>query len=347
MASIGVGKIKGTKGKPTLRKKEKTSLDIDFDRSAGEQSFGNYDLKTASDITFAPTRRGHFRTTSATSQYSGNGSFVHPFQQTPRPHTPTTSHEYPPSLSDREHSRDSVPLAEDDDEVDEIRSNISIRNLRSNSTFSNLTASYTPRASTDLSPLRIPTKSLSSSRLTHGTSMSNLQSVFSTVSSGDLASPTESFTPTSTFRSSMDKGFRIRAHSHADDGVRYADVHEAREAWRAREKAKEEKFALEQARIEERRAKRAEKAGRKSNASEGIHSKRTKSDSTVTQEKPNGLWETQYDITNQASQADLETYEEEPYFPPKNEMSAKKKTQSKWMSFLIWLRTRILRMKKH
>src|SRR5271167_3033546 len=90
--------------KPMLRKltqSEKNSLDLN--RPAIEQGLGLHasDYGTGSrsvhDVSFQSAGRGyHNRSTSGTSQFSTTtagsghraGSFVHPFQQTPRPYTP-------------------------------------------------------------------------------------------------------------------------------------------------------------------------------------------------------------------------------------------------------------------
>src|SRR5436190_19053340 len=98
-----------SKIKPVLRKltqSEKNSLDLN--RPAIEQGFGiSSDYGTPSysalDVSFQSTRRGyHNRSASGTSQFSTNtagsghrnGSFVHPFQQTPRPYTPPLAASY-------------------------------------------------------------------------------------------------------------------------------------------------------------------------------------------------------------------------------------------------------------
>src|SRR5438045_8650070 len=85
------------------------------------------------DVPFQSTRRGyHNRSTSGTSQFSTNtagsghrnGSFVHPFQQTPRPYTPPLAASYAGSFRGSDYSRDS-PVFPDEDEP--YRPNASFR----------------------------------------------------------------------------------------------------------------------------------------------------------------------------------------------------------------------------
>lgn len=346
-------KAKVTKVKPILKKfgqSEKSSLDLD--RPLGEQGFGNYSLESSNpvrsvhDVTFTSTRRGyHARSTSGASHLSTGtagsgqrtGSFVHPFQQTPqRPYTPPTT-SYSGSLSG--YARDSANVYEEEDEYPP-------RNIRSNSTLSSQTASYTPSTSSHLPPLQIPTKSNSSSRLACSGSTSNLHSTLSSVSI-DLASPADTISPISGIRSSMDKGFRIRSHSHVDSGTRFETVQEARRAFEAKEQAKADRIAQEEARAAEKRARRLEKAGRKSTTSDGGRSKRSKSDPvSVTHEKQDIFYARDYDMAQHQPAPQIA---DENFTPPprsKTAVSTKRKTQSTWMSFVIWLRTRLLRMKK-
>lgn len=353
-SSSTLSKSKVTKVKPILRKftqSEKSSLDLD--RPAEEQNFGNYDSKFKSsnrsvhDVTFTSTRRAyHTRSASGASQFSTattgsghrNGPFVHPFQQTPqRPYTPPVTTSFSAASANGFH-----------DTVEEEREhprNVQSRPPLSSRTTSYNSVSYTPQ----LPPLQIPSKSNSSSRLALSGSSTNLHSSLSHASF-DFASPADTISPISGMRTSIDKGFRMRSQSHAESGARFETVQEARRAWQEREQVKADKIAQEEARAAEKRARRLEKTGRKSDASAGTRSKRSKSDATITHEKPEGPEGFYAQNYTAATHDRAPNTGDDSHAPPprhKNSQSTKRKTQSTWMSFVIWLRTRLLRMKKH
>lgn len=145
----------------------------------------------------------------------------------------------------------------------------------------------------------------------------------------------------------MDKGFRMRSHSHVESGARFETVQEARRAWHEREQAKADKLAQEEAKAAEKRARRLERAGRKSDASGGARSKRSKSDATIIHEKPESFYARDYTTAVHERAPDIV---DDSFTPPPRTTttrSTKRKTQSTWMSFVIWFRTRLLRMKKH
>ena len=346
--------------KPILRKltqSEKNSLDLD--RPAEQQdAFGIYDYGTGSrsshDVAFSQSgRRGyHNRSTSGTSQFStattGSGaragSFVHPFQQTPRPYTPplaTTS--YQNSLRESEHSN-SPALTEDEDQLRHT--------FRSTSNLSNRTPSLTSNTSPIVGsqPLRIQTKQPSSSRLALATSHTSLSN--SLALSPDLTSPIDTMSPTSAIRTSIDKGFRIRSRSEVDTRVRSETIQEARRKFQEKEQAKEERAAREEIRAMEKRnqkeARQIERGHRRSSASDGTRNKRSKSDLTV-QEK-DGFIGRQYDSVP----GQTPPYTQEGYEQPRRSQTGfsgtKKKTHSTFTKFMMWVRTRFLRMggkKKH
>jgi hypothetical protein len=351
-----------TKVKPILRKltqSEKNSLDLD--RPAAEQDgLGIYDYGTGSrsshDINFntgiGAGRRGyHNRSTSGTSQFSTattgsghrTGSFVHPFQQTPRPYTPPlAASPYQNSLRESDQSNSNSP-AEDDDPTN------ALQNFRSTSNLSNhRNPSLTGGISSPIiaQPLRIQTKQPSSSRLALATSHTSLHTQ-------DLASPTDTPTmsPASAIRTSMDKGFRIRSRSEVDPRSRSETIQEARRKFQEKELAKEEKAAREEIRALEKRnqkeARQIERGHRRSSASDATRSKRSKSDLTMTEKGDNILVGREYDtamvqtppvFTDGFAAAEGVQRREGAL------KETKKKTHSAWTKLMMWLRTRFIRM---
>lgn len=345
------------KVKPVLRKftqSEKNSLDLN--RSAIEQGLGLYGSdygagsRSVHDVTFQSPRRGyHNRSTSGTSQFStattGSGhragSFVHPFQQTPRPYTPPLATSYTASLMGSEYSRDSPVFSEDDDQS---RSYPVIRDASSLSNHS------TALSGNPIQPnLRIQTKPTSSSRLVHSNSLTNLHSSLTNLSS-DLISPVDTMSPASAIRTSMDRSYRIRSNSQVDTRARVESIREARRKFEEKELAKEQKAHLAEVKAIEkqnlREARQVEKGQRKSSFSDTNRSKRSKSDLTA-QEKGETFIGRDY---NSVPVLEPPLTAEDNFEPPKRSRTGasttKKKTHSAWTQFMMWLRTRILRMSK-
>jgi hypothetical protein len=337
--------------KPILRKltqSEKNSLDLD--RPAEQQDvFGIYDYgagnRSSHDVAFnQPGRRGyHARSTSGTSQFStattGSGaragSFVHPFQQTPRPYTPPlATASYQNSLRESEHSN-SPALTEDEDQLRHT--------FRTNSNLSNRTPGNTSPI-VGSQPLRIQTKQPSSSRLALATSHTSLSN--SLALSPDVGSPLETMTPSSAIRTSIDKGFRIRSRSEVDTRVRAETIQEARRKFQEKEQAKEEKAAREEIRAMEKRnqkeARQIERGHRRSSASDGTRNKRSKSDPTMP-EKDGFIGREYRSVPFQTQPYDHEGFEQ-PARSHTGFSSTKKKTHGTFTKFMMWLRTRFIRM---
>jgi len=162
----------------------------------------------------------------------------------------------------------------------------------------------------------------------------------------------ETMSPSS-LRPSMDMGFRIRSRSEVDTRGRSETIQEARRKFEAREQAKEEKAAREEIRQLEKRNQREarlmERSHRRSSASEqGTRAKRSKSDLTKNNEKTGGIFAQDYNSVpgqNPPSFADVESAGTPPRRGHKKE-SPKHKTHSAWTKFMMWLRTRFLRMSK-
>jgi hypothetical protein len=358
----GGGKTR-TKVKPILKKlTQSESNSLDLDRPAAEQNTGgieiyNYGNRSSHDV--ATSRRGyHHRSTSSASQFSttttgsghrtfpgtSSGSFIHPFQQTQtRPFTPPPGlgASYQNSLREDEHDGESAhnrsPVLTEDEE--QFRHH----NIRSASNISNRTPSITgPSTSPVISnPLRLQTKNNSASRLALATSHTSLHNF------SELGSPTETMSPASAIRTSMDKGFRIRSRSEVDSRPRAETIQEARRKFQEKEQLKEEKAARQEIKALEKKqhkeAKEIDRQHRRSSASEATRSKRSRSDLT-SYEKGDGLVARDY---NSASYQEPPLPADEAFQSPRpRSHTTKQKTHSAWTKFVMWLRTRILRMNK-
>jgi hypothetical protein len=158
--------------------------------------------------------------------------------------------------------------------------------------------------------------------------------------------------PASAFRGSFE-GFRVRSRSEVDGRVRSETIQEARRKFYEKEQAKEEKAAREEIRAREKReqkeARQIERGHRRSSASEGARNKRSKSD-PVMHEK-NGFIGREYDsVPGQAPPYIQEAFEEgpggfgEPHRSHTGFSNTKKKTHSTFTKFMMWIRTRFMRM---
>ena len=339
--------------KPILRKltqSEDNSLDLD--RSVvDEDGLRGYEFSTSSrtshDVIHQTGRRGfHARSASGTSQYSNGsshrtGSFVHPFIQTPRPYTP-------PFGTSSQHSYSPAPTEDEDGHQR--------HNYRTGSNLSTKTPSLNSAISpTTTQPLlRIQTKQQQSSlsRLALATSNNSLSnSGYLSPLSPDIASPTDTMTPVSAIRSSMDTGFRIRSYSnegHSRQQSNTETIAEARRKFEEREAAKEEKAAREEIRKREREsqkeAKRIERGHRRSSASDATRTHRSRSDLTMQShnEKSGSIISPHHSPMHNP---DLEN-EEHPNRSHTTTSAVKMKTHSTWTKFMMWLRTRFLRIGK-
>lgn len=330
-----------SKLKKPMSKRAADENSIDLNRPAREQGLGIYSSeyrpasRSAQDVSFSSSRRGyHQRSTSSTSQFStGSSSFVHPFQQTPRPYTPPLVTSQHNSFIGSEHSRNSSAIA---DEGDHTRYAI-----RSASTLSD----YAATSSSNIPSLRIQT----TSRLAQpNNSQSNLHSLH--MHSPDVISPTETMSPSSALGSAIENGFRLRSRSETDTRSRAESIREARRKFDEKERLKEEKAAREDMLAREKQslkeARQLEKGLKKSTTNEGSWSKRSKSDLASQHEKGDELIGRKYD--NAPLQTPPQTADDRFDTPTRTRTatSAKKKTHGTWTTFMIWLRTRLLRMGK-
>ncbi|QSZ37592.1 hypothetical protein DSL72_008690 [Monilinia vaccinii-corymbosi] len=351
-----------SKVKPVFKKliqSEKNSLDLDRPAAEQHDGLGIFDYgggytsnpRSSHDIAYnirEGGRRGlHARSTSGTSQFSTttagsgprSGSFVHPFQQTPRPYTPPLGASYQNSIRESEATNSSLALTEDEDQLRHtFRSTVNLSN-QANS----MTASTNPILQ---QTLRIQTKlPATSSRLNLGTSHPSLALSPEIISSIDSMSPASP-----SIRQSME-GFRLRSRSDVDNRLRSETIQEARRRFQEKEKAKEEKAAREEIRAMEKKqqkeARQIERGHRRSSASDNAptRSKRSKSDLTL-QEKSEGLFGQNY---NTASLATPPFLSEELGSPGRSHTAmsnTKKKTHSAWTKLMMWLRTRFMRLGK-
>ncbi len=156
-------------------------------------------------------------------------------------------------------------------------------------------------------------------------------------------------------RASLDRGFRLRSRSDTQP-IHRESLSEARRKFHEKELAKEEKAAREEIKALEKRqqkeAKMIERSHRRSSASDAGRSKRSKSDLTSLGEKSeaDGFMGREYGSVppygyGYAGQGQMPTdLDEEGFEAPRRGGSAKRKTHSAWTKFVMWLRTRFLRM---
>ncbi|RFU27419.1 hypothetical protein B7463_g8918, partial [Scytalidium lignicola] len=349
------------KPKPILRKLTKSERNsLDLDRAVEEQNglgiWEDYGAgpRSSYDTYRELTRRGyHARSTSGASQFSATtsggslprtGSFVHPFQQTPRPYTPPLAGSYPASLRESEHSKESPALTEDEDGVRHTYRSVS--NL---SNTSPLITQTTTATSTISQPLQMSPRS--NSRLALATSKHDLESS-PIVSQDTITSPSDTMSPISLVRNSMDRGFRLRSKSEVDERLRAETIQEARRKFYEKEARKEEKAAREEIRAREKReekeAREIERRHRRSSASEVTRSGRSRSDLAMMEKGDGDLLARPYNTVRveipprTAPETQTETME-----PPRRSFTVsrtKKKTHSTWTKFMIWLRTRFIRI---
>lgn len=243
---------------------------------------------------------GHGRSASQASTGStSRGTFVHPFQQTPRTSTPPLS--YANSLASFDNAtRDYSPTIteNDDDELTQAFAqhqqqhhpppSQSQPNIRRPSLASQRTSSFSD-ITAPAGPLRVAT---GRSTPTHSSKLA-LGSLTATASYSDLhlnlnlggletsnvptapslTSPTSSVSVAamSPIRSSLE-GFRLRSKSELDAVARAEQIRVARRKFEERERAKEEKYDREMIKKRERRdnkqATKIEKGSRKVSSSE-------------------------------------------------------------------------------
>ncbi|KAG5999170.1 hypothetical protein E4U43_002250 [Claviceps pusilla] len=178
-----------------------------------------------------------------------------------------------------------------------------------------------------------------------------------------------SATPMSPFRHSLDMGgFRLRSRSELDTSTHQEQVLEARRKFEAKERAKEEKYAREQHRKRERaeskETHRLEKTqSRLRNGSTGndsVSSSTTSSDTDIRLTASSRRRGAKFDDAQEKIDFATHGYEsthgrqstparaDDVHFSSSKRVrtarSAKHKTVGVWTAFVLWLRTRLLKM---
>ncbi|KAH6960611.1 hypothetical protein DER45DRAFT_611544 [Fusarium avenaceum] len=328
----------------------------------------------------------------ATSASGGrNGSFVHPFQQTPRTSTPPLSYANSlASLDNPSGPRDCSPtITETEDDLEPPNFQTSGRAYHSGpgprrpSLASQRTSSLSDvnqpqritahgRSTSGVSarkPHSIVTRSRSDLHLNTGSTTAIDSASSASPPSGSFVSPqmiaaSTSSNAMSPLRSSLDmSGFRLRSRSEVDTATRQENVREARRKFEEKEKAKEEKYHRDQVRKQERaEAHRFTKNGRKSSfANSRISCDRMSSSTDIrpTISRKNTGNGVGLGLTTENEKVDFATRSYDTA-PPGHSLGAraddvhfqstqrtnttKRKTTSTWTAFVLWLRTRLLKL---
>ncbi|KAJ4987613.1 hypothetical protein SVAN01_06926 [Stagonosporopsis vannaccii] len=351
--------------KPYLRKlgsKDANSLDLSRPAAENESlaslgianEYNGAYSRSISDVTFSPVngRHRHARSTSNTSQFStSSGGLTRPtpmpaIRQTPQPtaYLPPASKSSPSSILGLEHEGDDIMS---DDEL-RLRQNAYEPGRRSGS------ISSVPGVS-----LRIHTNN-STTRLASNYSQSTISltsPVAQARSRGDTLKSIDTTTSPSS-RTSFDQGLRfIRGgrDSPIDAASRAASIRAARAKFEEEELAKErryEKEAHKQAERDYRRqAKKEEQIRRKSEATDRAEYRRSRSVSDSNNEKAprpsvGGRQYSDYreahinSLPKHVSTVDLEKADITP------EVTTKRAAKGRWLSFITWFKTRLLRMSR-
>ncbi|KAL3958708.1 hypothetical protein ACCO45_006870 [Purpureocillium lilacinum] len=344
----------------------RTARDVSFSLASGDYGSG---VGARGKFSHARSTSGTSHASIATTNSSGRngGSFVHPFQQTPQMAAAT-----PLTYTNPRASFDNSPtITEDDgDDVDPYPSYHSTASSASRPAVyqaahlqqqgqrrPSLASQRTGSVSDGAQTLRVTASrshSGSVQRLTSSSvnqSRSELQlSTANSVIDSPL-STTAPLTTSPTLLSSLDMGgFRLRSRSEVDTFTRQEHVREARRKFEAKERAKEEKYAREQSRKEAHKQERGQPRLRKeSHGSQpgaintaGLHRRRTPKPDVATEE-PNekGVHAGQEadGILDSQPRADSVQFKS-----PKRTKTAKHKTMGVWTSFMLWLRTRLLKL---
>lgn len=367
--------------------------DVSFSISATDVSSGG---ARVSKYSHARSTSGTSHASNATSTSGRNGSFIHPFQQTPRNPTPPLS--YANSLASLDnsipHTREYSPtITEDDDDFEAptypAPRSYPLQYSQPHPRRPSLASQRTSSLSDVTQGLRIinnrsntgGASRIGRSSLTQSRSDLQLNTASATVAvespltgtsppKGSCTSPqmatsmsTSSNTPLSPLRTSLDmSGFRIRSRSEVDTASRQDQVREARRKFEEKERAKEEKYAREQSRKRERADHREQHRLRKShdhnrNVSLGFSSGREsasldirpsvsrKTTATALGDTINEkhAFATQgYDDVHAGQEPHART--EDVHFQSTRRKNTKRKTTGTWTAFVLWLRTRLLKL---
>jgi hypothetical protein len=397
--------------------------------SNGNSSNNNNNNASNPTVSSSKLPYHHTRSTSGTSQFSvatsnsgRNGSFVHPFQQTPRTSSPPLL-SYAASLAsvDNNPQRDYPPntISEDDDNLDppcipisttgssgarvyqsslsQSQSHSSHRgpppagNQRASSMSDAIPTIRTAHGRTSSGSIpRLMTTTTNNStdaspsihgRATETGHFGNITPSVTVVDESPLSAVTSaafgmspqmstgtssSNHPMSPLRSSLDMtNFRIRSRSDVDTATRQEHVRAARRKFEEKEKAKEEKYAREQSRKRERAdSKEAHRLEKAQSRNRGSHSARNSSSDarpSFTRKSTNHSRLDEQDEKISLSGADQDLsgrlYEDTApaasshpraddvhFESSKRNRSGKRKSTGTWTAFVLWLRTRLLKL---
>lgn len=409
--SIGSGRPSGTR----------STRDVSFTLSSTDLPGGS--VAGASGSAGGRIKYSHTRSTSGASHISiattgsgRNGSFVHPFAQTPRTSTPPLlsyanslasldnpsvgPRDYSPTITEngsdnkgvidqhtyhtamaavttataRSYHSPALPHPHSDPRRPSLASS-----QRTNS-LSDVTQSLPPattRSNSGLA-LRIAQSAVNQSRpdpqlgsASPATMTDSPLSTTAPIGSSPLMTASHSSsavtTPMSPLRSSLDmSGFRLRSRSEVDTATRQEHVRLARRRFEEKEKAKEEKYAREQVRKRERadnrEAQRQTQIRKASFGTPGLSSGRN---STSTDPRPSAAVSRKstgtgrFDAAAASEKVDFATrgYDSVPmgdtpeakaddvhFESQRRRKVTKRKTTGTWTAFVLWLRTRLLKM---
>lgn len=182
----------------------------------------------------------------------------------------------------------------------------------------------------------------------------------------------------SPLRTSLEGAFRLRSRSEVETGVSRVDIREARRKFEENERIKQEKYEAEQRRKQERRQEREKSLLRKNTGGSDmsiigrpsfsrkrtppplVSAKRTRSGESsanggapMSEKMPNqpsatAFMSSNYESTEGGAAPDFGLDVNDVRFEsPPRAHTAKRKTQSYWTSFVLWFRTRLLRLGRH
>ncbi|KAL1890108.1 hypothetical protein Cpir12675_005523 [Ceratocystis pirilliformis] len=338
-----------------------------------DSTFGSPRMHHASGTSIFATPRNnkypaHNRSVSCTSHTSiatsssgpRSGTFVHPFQQTPRTSSPPL-YITPVSPLDNSHfPHDYSPTIEEN--VNKLyppspssfafrSSSVDARNsLEHSPTYHNMRISPTT-----LTPTYSPTYSDPHTSPTR-------ESLCSPSSTGPLKSlsPTSATQVMSPKRSSLDMTFRLRSRSEVDTFTQREQIREARRKFDEKQRVKEEKYALVELEKKEREATKEavkfEKAQLKKACSNGSSGRNSHEQAAIRRgtggsndtEKVSDLRFAANNYNNitpgVAPTDDIEDAGADVNQSSGRMYSAKKRTQSTWTAFILWVRTRLFKM---
>lgn len=164
--------------------------------------------------------------------------------------------------------------------------------------------------------------------------------LISTTQQKSASNPITSTSPISPFRTSLDmNGFRLRSRSEMDTVSRQEQVREARRKFEAKEREKEEKYAREQIRKQERAdAKEAQKTER----AQGSKRKTSFGHTSTLSSARNSSSVREKNESEPLNGGEPAT--DEQFQAPSRSKTAKRRTNSLWTAFILWLRTRLLKL---